>query len=298
MSATPRGAKGTDAAGSRLEGADHGVPASLQDVRLQPVDRDDRLKLGSKAARVDNLPPRQEIDAATDALLDRLRDLQDVFHADRRHALLLVLQGRDAAGKDGVIKTVYGAFNPTGVTVAAFGPPTALELRHDFLWRVHQVVPPRGMIGVFNRSHYEDVLAVRVRQLAPESVWRPRYAQINAFEKMLADNGVIIRKCMLHVSREEQHARLTARLEDPRKNWKFRLEDLDDRALWDEYTDAYRDALRQCSTRRAPWYVVPSDDKPVRNFLIARMLVETLEGLELGYPEMDPAVREAAGGFR
>ncbi|MCC6241706.1 MAG: polyphosphate kinase 2 family protein [Gemmatimonadaceae bacterium] len=275
----------------------NGIPPSLASLRLTPVDRDDRVKLGSKAARVDDLPPRDEIDAATQALLTRLYELQEVFHADRRFALLLVLQGRDASGKDGVIKTVYGAFNPTGVTVAAFGPPTALELRHDFLWRVHQVVPPRGMIGVFNRSHYEDVLAVRVRQLAPESVWRPRFAQINAFEKMLADNGVIIRKCMLHVSREEQFERLRARLDDPRKNWKFRLEDLDDRALWDDYTDAYREALKECSTRKAPWFVVPSDNKSVRNFLIARMLVETLESLDLQFPEMDPAVRAKAEGF-
>ncbi len=274
------------------------LPSALSGLRLEPVDRDDRVKLGSKAARVAELPPREMITVATAQLLDRLRDLQEAFYADGRHALLLVLQGRDAAGKDGVIKTVYGAFNPTGVTIAAFGPPTALELRHDFLWRVHQVVPPRGMIGVFNRSHYEDVLAVRVRQLVPESVWRGRFAQINAFEKMLADNGVIIRKCMLHVSQDEQHARLKARLEDPRKNWKFRLEDLDDRAHWDDYTDAYREALRECSTRRAPWYVVPSDDKSVRNFLIARMLVETMESLDSRFPEIDPAVRVAAEGFR
>ncbi len=298
MSDTPRGDTGTPLRNGVKRGDYRGVPDSLADLRLVAVDRDDRVKLGSKAARIEPLPPRQEIEAATTALLDRLSDLQDAFHADRRFALLLVLQGRDASGKDGVIKTVYGAFNPTGVTVAAFGPPTSLELRHDFLWRVHQVVPPRGMIGVFNRSHYEDVLAVRVRELAPESVWRSRYAQINAFEKMLADNGVIIRKCMLHVSQEEQHARLTERLEDPRKNWKFRLEDLDDRARCDACTDAYRDALRQCSARKAPWFVVPSDDKSVRNFLIARMLVDTLESLDLTYPAMDPAVREAAQGFR
>jgi PPK2 family polyphosphate:nucleotide phosphotransferase len=278
-------------------GLPHRIPEALASLRLTPVDRDDRIKLGSRSARVDDPPPPPVLELETERLLHRLRDLQDAFHADGRHALLLVLQGRDASGKDGVIKTVYGAFNPTGVRVEAFGPPTALELRHDFLWRVHQVVPPRGMIGVFNRSHYEDVLAVRVRQLAPESTWRPRYAQINAFEKMLADNGVIIRKCMLHVSREEQHARLNARLDDPRKNWKFRLDDLADRALWDEYTTAYREALTECSTRRAPWFVVPSDSKAVRNFLIARMLVETLEALDCRYPEMDPAVRIAAQGF-
>jgi polyphosphate kinase 2 (PPK2 family) len=162
---------------------------------------------------------------------------------------------------------------------------------------VHQVVPPRGMVGVFNRSHYEDVLAVRVRALAPESVWRARYDHINTFERMLADNGVIIRKCMLHVSREEQHDRLKARLDDPTKNWKFRLDDLKDRDRWDAYTDAYREMLERCSTPWAPWYVVPSDDKAVRNHLIARMLVDTLESTKSTFPPMDEAVRAAATGF-
>lgn len=267
-------------------------------MRLEPVAGNERVPLGSKAARIEGAPDKREVETATKALLEKLADLQDAFHADGRHALLLVLQGRDASGKDGVIKTVYGAFNPTGVRVAAFGPPTPYELRHDFLWRIHQVVPPRGMIGVFNRSHYEDVLAVRVRGLAPETVWRPRFEQINAFERMLSQNGVVIRKCFLHVSRDEQRERLQARLDDPRKNWKFRLEDLDDRARWDDYTDAYRDVLAQCSTTEAPWYVVPSDDKAVRNYLIARMLVETLEALHPVYPPMNPDVRDAARDIR
>ncbi len=280
----------------------HGKPVvltgDLERLRLAPVTSRDTLKLGSKSARVENAPPREAIIAATEALLDRLAALQDAFHADGRQALLLVLQGRDASGKDGVIKTVYGAFNPTGVSVAAFGPPTPYERQHDFLWRIHQKVPMRGMIGVFNRSHYEDVLAVRVRGLAPESVWRPRYAQINAFEKVLTENGVIIRKCFLHVSQDEQAVRLRERLDDPRKNWKFRLEDLEDRARWDAYTEAYREALQQCSTKAAPWFVVPADDKAVRNFLIARLLVDTLEAVHPQYPLMDPAVRAAAAGFR
>jgi PPK2 family polyphosphate:nucleotide phosphotransferase len=271
---------------------------SWASMRLDPVSAGDKVALGSKAARIDGAPDKREVEAATGALLTKLADLQDAFHADGRHALLLVLQGRDASGKDGVIKTVYGAFNPTGVRVAAFGPPTPLELRHDFLWRVHQVVPPRGMIGVFNRSHYEDVLAVRVRGLVPKSVWRPRFEQINAFEQMLTQNGVVIRKCFLHVSREEQRERLQARLDDPHKNWKFRLEDLHDRALWDEYTEAYRDVLTRCSMPSAPWFMVPSDDKAVRNYLIARMLVETLEALPLAYPQMKPEVRDAARDFR
>lgn len=267
-------------------------------LQLVPVDPGAHIPLGNKAARLDGTPDKKSLEAATRELLERLADLQDAFHADGRHALLLVLQGRDASGKDGLIKSVYGAFNPTGVQVAAFGPPTPLELRHDFLWRVHQVVPPRGMIGVFNRSHYEDVLAVRVRRIAPESVWAPRFEQINHFEQMLHANGVVIRKCFLHISQDEQHERLSARLHDPRKNWKFRLEDLDDRAQWDAYTDAYRDVLTRCSTPWAPWYVVPADDKATRNYLVARLLVETLESLHCTYPVMRADVRDAAKDFR
>lgn len=269
----------------------------LDGLRLIPVHEQTTLALGNKAARRDDAPDKRALVEATDALLSRLADLQDAFHADGGHALLLILQGRDAAGKDGVIKRVYGAFNPTGVLVAAFGPPTALELRHDFLWRIHQVVPPRGMIGVFNRSHYEDVLAVRVRKLAPVAVWQARFDQINHFETMLHENGVVIRKCFLHISQDEQRERLLARLDDPRKNWKFRREDLDDRALWDDYSEAYREVLTRCSTPYAPWYVVPSDSKTMRNYLIARMLVDTLEGLDLTYPPMQNEVRDAARHF-
>ena len=266
-------------------------------LRVEPVDAAHRVPLGNKAARVSAVPEKSALEAATRVLFERLATLQDAFHADGRHALLLVLQGRDASGKDGVIKAVYGAFNPTGVQVAAFGPPSTVELRHDFLWRVHQVVPPRGMIGVFNRSHYEDVLTVRVRGLVPEAVWQARFAQINHFEAMLHANGVIIRKCLLHVSQDEQRERLQARLNDPRRNWKFRLEDLDDRARWDEYTEAYRDVLTHCSTAVAPWYVIPSDDKAVRNYLVARLLVETLESVKPVYPAILPAVRDAARHF-
>ena len=266
--------------------------------RVSAVSAGEQVALGSNAARIENAPGKKELEVATQSLLSRLADLQEAFHADGRHSLLLVLQGRDASGKDGVIKSVYGAFNPTGVRVAAFGPPSSLELKHDFLWRVHQVVPPRGMIGVFNRSHYEDVLAVRVRKLAPETVWQPRFEQINHFEQMLHENGVIIRKCFLHISREEQRERLLARLDDPHKNWKFRLEDLDDRALWDEYTEAYRDVLAKCSTPDTPWFVIPADEKAVRNYLVARMLVDTLEAVNPTYPAMQQAVRDAARDFK
>jgi PPK2 family polyphosphate:nucleotide phosphotransferase len=266
-------------------------------LTLQAVHEQTTLALGNGSAGMTGAPGKRVLEQATADLLVRLADLQDAFHADGRRALLLILQGRDASGKDGVIKTVYGAFNPTGVQVAAFGPPTPLELRHDFLWRIHQVIPPRGMIGVFNRSHYEDVLAVRVRKLAPVAVWQARFEQINHFESMLHANGVVIRKCFLHISQNEQRERLLARLDDPTKNWKFRVEDLDDRARWDEYTEAYRELLTRCSTPDAPWFVVPADNKALRNYLVARMLVDTLESLNPTYPAMQDAVRAAARHF-
>jgi PPK2 family polyphosphate:nucleotide phosphotransferase len=272
--------------------------AGLGLTPLMPVNPTAPLDLGDAAARVPGVASKKELEVALAQRLDRLQSLQDALFADGRHAVLLVLQGRDASGKDGVIKTVCGAFNPTGVRVMAFGPPTPLELRHDFLWRVHQAVPPRGQVGVFNRSHYEDVLAVRVRRLAPESVWRGRYAHINAFEELLHDNGVVILKCFLHVSQDEQHERLTERLDDPHKNWKFRAEDIEDRARWAEYTEAYHDALTRCSMAAAPWYVVPSDSKTVRNLLIADVLMRAMDALPLRYPTMPDDVREAARDFR
>ncbi|MGK2961939.1 MAG: polyphosphate kinase 2 family protein [Gemmatimonadaceae bacterium] len=220
-----------------------------------------------------------------DEQLERLEELQKVFYADGRHALLIVLQGRDAAGKDGVVRTVFGACNPGGVRVNSFKVPTPVELAHDFLWRIHRVVPEKGMIGIFNRSHYEDVLVVRVHSIVPESVWAKRYDQINDFERMLAANGTVILKFFLHVSRDEQTKRLRERVEDETKNWKFNAGDLDERSKWDDYTAAYRDALAKCSTEWAPWHVVPSDSNKARNYLIAQRIVESLESLDLKYPE-------------
>lgn len=220
-----------------------------------------------------------------DEQLERLEELQKVFYADGRHALLIVLQGRDAAGKDGVVRTVFGACNPGGVRVNSFKVPTPVELAHDFLWRIHKVVPRKGIIGIFNRSHYEDVLAVRVHSIVPESVWAKRYEQINDFERMLAANGTVILKFFLHVSRDEQAKRLRERVEDETKNWKFNAGDLDDRSKWDDYTDAFRDALAKCSTEWAPWYVVPSDSNKARNYLIAERIVKSLESLDLKYPK-------------
>jgi PPK2 family polyphosphate:nucleotide phosphotransferase len=225
-----------------------------------------------------------ELKEKLDEQLDRLEELQKVLYADGRHALLIILQGRDASGKDGVVRTVFGACNPAGVRVNSFKVPTPVELGHDFLWRIHKVVPQKGMIGIFNRSHYEDVLVVRVNSIVPESVWSKRFDQINDFERMLAANGTVILKFFLHVSRDEQAKRLRERVEDETKNWKFNAGDVDERNKWDDYTAAYRDALVKCSTDAAPWYVVPSDSNKARNYLIARRIVESLESLGLEYP--------------
>ena len=201
-----------------------------------------------------------------------------------------MLQARDTGGKDGTIRQVFGAFSPQGVRVTSFARPTEVELAHDFLWRVHKETPPRGVVGVFNRSHYEDVLAVRVRKLVPEDVWRKRYQQIVDFERMLTENGTTIVKLFLHISRDEQAERLRARLDDPEKNWKFEEGDIDDRARWDDYTAAYEEAITRCSTPWAPWYVVPADKKKARNYLVAEIVADTLERMDPQYPRADERV--------
>jgi PPK2 family polyphosphate:nucleotide phosphotransferase len=220
--------------------------------------------------------------------VDQLKDLQNVLYAEGKHALLIVLQAMDAGGKDGTIRHVMGGLNAQGVQVASFKVPTPRELAHDFLWRIHQRTPGRGEIAIFNRSHYEDVLVVRVHSLVPKEVWSARYAHINAFERLLSQSGVTIRKFFLHISKEEQKERFEKRLRDPRKNWKFARGDLRERALWDDYMAAYEDALSRCSTAHAPWYIIPADKKWYRNLAISRILVETLESLEMRYPPGEP----------
>ena len=260
-------------------------------MQLTPVSRRTPLSLDdASAARPRDLPDAAELKDQTKRLLDQLTELQATLYADGRYAVLIVLQGRDASGKDGAVRKVFGAFNPSGCTVTSFRVPTHIELSHDYLWRVHRAIPTLGSCGIFNRSHYEDVLVVRVKNLVPKPVWSKRYDQINEFERMLDDNRVKILKFFLHVSRDEQTKRLRDRLSDPKENWKFRAGDLADRELWDEYTKAYRDALRQCSTAWAPWYVVPADDKKARNYLIARTVVETLDNMGLRYPRADREV--------
>jgi PPK2 family polyphosphate:nucleotide phosphotransferase len=262
-------------------------------MKLKPVESKKDIKLGDDDARWRGQEKSEdELERLSAKESARIAALQPVLYADASHALLIVLQGRDASGKDGTIRKVFSAVNPQGCTVSSFKQPTELELRHDFLWRVHNQIPPRGMIGIFNRSHYEDILVPRVHGLFPKKVWSKRYDQINDFERMLADNGVVQLKFMLHISRKEQKARFEERIADDTKNWKFRIGDLDDRKRWDDYTRAYRDILERTSTDWAPWYVVPADDNDVRNYLIARCIADTLESLDLEYPAPDPSLAD------
>ena len=216
--------------------------------------------------------------------LGRLTALQDRLWAEAKHAVVVVLQGIDASGKDGTIRHVMSAFNPMGCQVTSFKVPTPIELAHDYLWRVHQRTPAKGEIGIFNRSHYEDVLVVRVHELVPKPIWSKRYEQINEFEQALAESGTTILKFFLLIDRDEQKKRFQARLDDPTKRWKFRATDLDERKLWDSYIAAYAEALRRCSTTWAPWYVVPANHKWFRNLAVAEILADTLDDLNPQYP--------------
>ncbi len=225
--------------------------------------------------------------AKTRELVARNEELQELMWADHSERLLIVLQATDTGGKDGTIRHVFDGVNPQGVRVAGFKKPTEPELAHDYLWRVHRHVPGDGEIVVFNRSHYEDVLVVRVHDLVPEKRWRKRYDHIRAFEQMLADEGTTIVKFFLHISKDEQKERLQARLDEPDKNWKFDVGDLREREHWDDYQRAFAEAIEQTSTEAAPWYVIPADRKWYRNLVISQILVDTLEGLDLRHPEPD-----------
>lgn len=244
-------------------------------IRLKEIDPD------FTGAYQDKRQVKKELKADRKKLIE----LQELLYAEAKHSLLIVLQGMDTSGKDATIQHVMSGVNPQGCIVSPFKVPTPEELAHDYLWRVHKVVPPKRMIGIFNRSHYEDVLVVRVHNLVPPTMWRQRYEQIVQFEKHLVENGVTILKFFLHISKDEQKRRLQARLDDPTKHWKFALGDLKERALWDEYQAAYEDALNLTSTEWAPWYVIPSNRKWYRNLAVARIIVETLEGFDMHYPE-------------
>ncbi len=237
-----------------------------------------------------SLEPHMDKNAARAELKrcnQRLSALQHLLWADGSRSLLLVLQAMDTGGKDGTIRKVFTGVNPQGVDVVGFGVPSDVELADDYLWRVHARTPAKGRIAVFNRSHYEDVLIVRVEELVPERRWRQRFSHIRDFERLLVDEGTVILKVMLHISKDEQKSRLEARLEDPTKGYKFNPSDLDTRARWDAYMEAYAEALGETSTEAAPWYVVPADRKWYRNLVVSRILIDALESLDLSYPEPD-----------
>jgi PPK2 family polyphosphate:nucleotide phosphotransferase len=228
---------------------------------------------------------KEETQEETTKLCMRVGELQQRLFANASHAVLIILQGMDTSGKDGTTRRVLEFVNPAGVQVTYFKVPTLEELAHDFLWRIHKAEPRRGNIGVFNRSHYEDVLVVRVLNLQPRKVWESRFEQINAFEKVLVKNKIIPLKFFLHISREEQKDRLQARLRDPTKNWKFDLSDLEMRAHWKEFQVAYEDAINECNSSRAPWHIVPANHKWYRNYIVAQTVVNALEKLKLQWPE-------------
>jgi PPK2 family polyphosphate:nucleotide phosphotransferase len=214
----------------------------------------------------------------------RLADLQERLYAQGRWAVLVILQGMDAAGKDSVIKHVMSGINPQGCNVTAFKQPSAEELDHDFLWRAARALPERGRIGIFNRSYYEDVLVVRVHKLVPKQIWKQRFQEINAFEKLLAENRVKILKFYLHISKEEQKRRFDERMDDPKKNWKLSRADFAERQFWPDYMEAYEDVLSRCSTTDAPWFVIPADHKWFRNLAVSSIVVETLEAMDMQFP--------------
>jgi PPK2 family polyphosphate:nucleotide phosphotransferase len=228
---------------------------------------------------------RGEAEEEFNGLTEKLRGLQHLMYAENKSSLLVVLQGRDAAGKDGTIRHVFGPMNPQGCKVTSFKVPSKIELAHDFLWRCHIAAPQRGQVGIFNRSHYEDVLVVRVHDLVPKSVWSRRFELINAFERMLIHNRTKILKFYLHIDRDEQLERFKKRIDNPKKNWKISDADYSERPLWDEYTEAFEEALSKCSTDDAPWFVVPANRKWARNLAVARIVVEAMESLDMRFPE-------------
>lgn len=253
-----------------------GAPA-----RIAKREPGDRLGFPDKQSGLDRLGE----------LIPRLGLLHNRLRAEAERSLLLVLQGLDTSGKDGTISHVLTGINPQGCRVISFREPTTTELDHDYLWRVHNACPARGEMAIFNRSHYEDVVAARVRGLVPKRVWSKRYQHIREFERLLTDEGTTVVKVFLNVSREEQARRLQERLDDPEKAWKFRAGDLDDRARWEEFIEAYEDAVSETSTDWAPWHIVPADHNWVRNLSVAELLVETLERLDPKLPLPDPSVQ-------
>ena len=258
-----------------------------------------RLKLSSRDPDdTAGVHGKSECEAILRKNIQRLFNLQTLLAASDQYAVLVVLQAMDAGGKDGTVRHVMTGLNPQACRVTAFKAPTEEELRHDFLWRVHKAMPRRGEIGIFNRSHYEDVLVARVRKLVPKPVWSKRYQQINDFEKIMTNNHVVILKFFLHISKEEQARRLEQRIDNPRKNWKISHADIAERSDWDEYLAAYEDALTECSTEQAPWYVIPANKKWFRNLAVSQILVDAMMSWKMTYPPPAADLSELRAGLR
>ena len=267
-------------------------PFDLDEFRLKPGHDLSLSKLDTRATPFWDPDDKESARLRLLELNDRLEELQELLWAQGRERVLVVLQAMDAGGKDGTIRRVFEGVDPSGVRVAAFKQPTERELAHDYLWRVHSHVPGSGELVIFNRSHYEDVLVVRVMDLVPKSRWSKRYRHIVNFEQMLADEGTTIIKLFLHISKKEQRERLQARLDEEEKNWKFEEGDLVSRARWDEYQEAFEDVISATSTKAAPWYIVPADRKWYRNLVVSEILIQTLEGLKMSYPPAPPNITE------
>jgi PPK2 family polyphosphate:nucleotide phosphotransferase len=248
-----------------------GTKVRLQDWATQPPQKDEAFK--------------EEVKRRTAKLGLKLAELQELLWAEHKHRLLVVLQGLDTSGKDGTTRNVFAPISPQGLQVVSFKAPTAPELERDYLWRVHARVPGNGEIVIFNRSHYEEVLVVRVQELQPEKVWRRRYRHIAEFERLLAEEGTVVLKFLLHIDKDEQKKRLEQRLEEKRKNWKWDPSDLRDRGYWDQYWAAYEEAIERTSTDEAPWFIVPADKKWWRDYVVTEAVVSALEGLDMQYPQ-------------
>ncbi len=281
---TPEAPRADSAAPSPDAAYPHYRVSPGQWLKLAEIDADESEHYARKKDVAEELDRHQK----------RIRDLQARLYAERRQSLLIVLQAMDTGGKDGTIRGVFQGVNPQGCQVWSFKAPGPEEQAHDFLWRYHIKAPPRGMITIFNRSHYEDVLIVRVKSLVPEDVWQDRYELINDFERLLFENNVTVLKFFLHISKDEQKRRLEDRLATPEKRWKFSRNDLIERALWDDYQVAYQEAIDRCSTAEAPWYVVPANKKWYRNLVIARTIADTLEAMDPSFPPAEEGLADVA----
>lgn len=256
--------------------------ANLDQYRVNP--KNFSLKDFNPRDKTERSATKEEDVIEFSKLISEINRYQDVLHAEGKRKVLLVLQGMDTSGKDGTIRHVFSECDPLGIRLANFKAPSSEELAHDYLWRVHQQVPKTGELAIFNRSHYEDVVIVRVHNWIDEDECKRRYAQINDFERMLTETGTTIIKCFLHISKGEQKKRLQERLDDPEKTWKFNPGDIKERELWPDYTEAYEQAIKATSSKHAPWYIVPADSKTNRNLLVSRLLLNTLKNLDLRYP--------------